>query len=182
MLGLFLNKMVKDIIIIGITGVGKTTVGKLIAEKINKTFVDLDKNIELHCGVDIQTIFSIEGESGFRQRETSELNKVLTTKNDYVLSLGGGCVLKAENREMIMEKKNLVIQLYADIDVLVNRLSYSSSKRPLFNNSDVESKIMQLYNDRQDLYDSITDLKINTSKLRPVQVAQLIVDKYLHKA
>ncbi|MFN8770293.1 MAG: shikimate kinase [Neisseriaceae bacterium] len=171
----------QDIIIIGITGVGKTTVGKIIAEKLNKSFIDLDKNIESNCGVDVQTIFSIEGESGFRIRETNELKRILGAENDYVLSLGGGCVLKAENRDIIAHSNNLVVQLCADINVLVDRLAYSASKRPLFNNSDVESKVTELYQERQELYDSITDLKVNTSNLRPVQVAELVVDKIIHK-
>ena len=87
-----------NIIIIGITGVGKTTVGKNLAQTLGVDFIDLDKSIEDNCGVDISTIFDIEGEAGFRLRETRELKKVLSYSGNYVISLGGGCVIAEENR------------------------------------------------------------------------------------
>lgn len=157
-------------------GVGKTTVGKATADKVLKSFLDLDRSIELHCGVDIQTIFSIEGETGFRHWETEALRRIVTQRNNYVLSIGGGCILRSENRELLINKNNLVVQLYADINILVHRLSYSPSKRPLFNQVGVEDKVKQLCVERQKLYDNITDIKINTSKLRPSQVADIIAN------
>ncbi|MBY0380024.1 MAG: AAA family ATPase [Burkholderiales bacterium] len=166
--------MLNNIIIIGITGVGKTTVGKILAEKLNKSFIDLDRNIESHCGVDIQRIFGIEGEEGFRQRETDELKRIIDIESCYVLSLGGGCVLKEINRKLITNNNHFIIQLFADVDILVERLSHSATKRPMFNGVDVASKIVQVYEERKSLYDLVTNLKINTSNLRAVQVAELI--------
>ncbi len=181
MLGLFIllcDKMNKNIIIIGITGVGKTTVGKLVAEKLNKVFIDLDRSIELHCGVDVATIFAIESEIGFRQRETEELRRIVDNASDYVLSVGGGCIVKPENRNILSLSNNIIIQLHADIEILVHRLMKYPSKRPLFsseNNIEMEKKIIKLYEDRREAYDLITDIKLNTSTMRALQVAELAV-------
>ena len=173
--------MDKNIIIIGITGVGKTTVGRLIADKLNKEFIDLDRSIEAHCGVDIPTIFAIEGEDGFRRRETDELNRIIYSNMDYVLSVGGGCVVKPENRNIILSGNNIIVQLVADVKVLVERLLKSPPKRPMFQNTNIEAKIIELYNARKEIYDSVTDVKLNTSMLKQSQVADLVVNYIINK-
>ena len=167
--------MNKNIILIGITGVGKTTIGKALAESMNLGFIDLDKNIEQHCGVDISTIFAIEGESGFRERETDELKRTLNTNNNLVLSVGGGCVLSKVNCQLIASGANVVVQLYADLEVLVERLSKSVGKRPLLKGDNLSSNISQLYQSRQECYDQITDFKVNTSNMRAFQVVEEII-------
>ena len=169
-----------NIILIGITGVGKTTVGKALAEHLHKDFMDLDKNIEMRCGVDIPTIFSIEGESGFRDRETNELRNTLKINANFVLSLGGGCILRPENRKLIASGSNVVVQLSADVPTLVERLSKSVSKRPLLQDVDIASKVTELYNSRKEYYDAITDVLVNTSCMKPGQVIDEI-EKYLKK-
>ena len=169
-----------NIIIIGITGVGKTTVGKALADSLHKEFIDLDKNIELHCGVDIPTIFAIEGEGGFRERETDELRRTLKSTSSCVLSVGGGCVLRRENRQIITSGNNIVVQLYANTDTLVERLSKSATKRPLFNNVNIAAKVTELYKSRKEYYDRVTDFKINTSSMKPPQVIDDII-AYLKK-
>lgn len=167
--------MNRNIILIGITGVGKTTIGKALSEILQVGFIDLDKSIEQHCGVDISTIFAIEGESGFRERETDELKRTIDTNNNFVLSVGGGCVLSKENRQLIASGTNLVVQLYADLEILIGRLSKSAGKRPLLNDDDISSKISQLYESRKELYDKITDFKVNTSNIKAMQVVEEIV-------
>ncbi len=162
--------MLANIIIIGITGVGKTTVARELARCLEKEFVDLDKSIETICGVDIPTIFEIEGESGFRERENEELKRIISCTSGYVLSVGGGCIMRADNRILISSANNLVIQLYAEIAVVAERLAKSINKRPIFYNQNIEKKLAELYAIRKDNYDKITDLKINTSLLKPNQV------------
>ena len=169
-----------NIILIGITGVGKTTIGKALAESLQIDFIDLDKNIEQHCGVDIATIFSIEGENGFREREADELKRTLNINGSFVLSVGGGCVLNKENRRLISSGANVVIQLYADIDILVDRLSKSAGKRPLLSGGDISTKMSELYESRKGLYDQITDYKVNTSSLKALQVVEEIIS-YINK-
>ncbi len=169
---------IKNIVIVGITGVGKTTIGKFLADSLNRKFIDLDKFIESSCGVDIPTIFELEGEKGFREREFDALNQVINNYDDYVLSLGGGCVIRAENRQVITRSNNLVIQLIADLDIIVERLSRSPNKRPLLANQDLKKKIEELYSTRKELYEMVSDVTINTTKLKPYQVID-IVEKYL---
>ncbi|MCX8515220.1 MAG: shikimate kinase [Burkholderiales bacterium] len=168
-------KSFSQIILIGITGVGKTTVGKYLSEYIKSEFIDLDKSIEQRCGVDIPTIFEIEGEAGFRLRETNELMTILAQKSSIVLSVGGGCILSDENRQLMATENTFVVQLFANIEILVERLSKSVAQRPLFHKVDVETKIRELFKARQELYDSISDIKINTSFLKPNQVVETIV-------
>ena len=165
---------IKNIIIVGITGVGKTTIGKFLADSLNRKFIDLDKFIETSCGVDIPTIFELEGENGFRERESEALNQVINNYDDYVLSLGGGCVIRAENRHVIARNNNLVIQLIADLDVIVERLARSPNKRPLLANQDLKKKIEELYDTRRELYEMVSDVTINTTKLRPHQVISIV--------
>jgi len=169
--------MQENIIIVGITGVGKTTIGKLMAEALDKEFIDLDKSIELRCGVDIPTIFEIEGEEGFRERETFELKEIVTTQHNFVLSVGGGCVVKELNRNLILTPGNFVIQFHADVPTLVERLSKSVNKRPLFANTDIVSKVTALYESRKDFYAMVSHLTFDTSGMRPNQVVESVIHK-----
>lgn len=167
--------MQNNIIIVGITGVGKTTIGKLLAETLSKEFIDLDKNIELRCGVDIPTVFEIEGEDGFRERETFELREIIARQSNFVLSVGGGCVIRDINRELILTSGNIVVQFHANLPTLVERLSKSIHKRPLFNNADIASKVTVLYESRKKIYDQVTHLKFDTSGMRPNQVVDDVI-------
>lgn len=163
--------LARNIIIVGITGAGKTTIGKLLADRLKKQFIDLDKYIELSCGVDIPTIFELEGEAGFRERETQALKQVIDDNQDYVLSLGGGCVVKTLNRKIIMQSTSVVLQLIADLDILAARLTNSPNKRPLLFNQDIYQKIQHIFKERKEFYDMVSDFTINTSHLKPSQVA-----------
>lgn len=167
--------MQENIIIVGITGVGKTTIGKLLAETLGKEFIDLDKSIELRCGVDIPTIFEIEGEDGFRERETFELKHTITNRHNFVLSVGGGCVIKEINRKLILTQGNIVIQFHADIPTLVERLSKSVNKRPLFINTDIAGKVTALYESRKEFYAKVTHFTFDTSGMRPNQVVDDVI-------
>ncbi|MEN9946277.1 MAG: hypothetical protein RLZZ293_663 [Pseudomonadota bacterium] len=165
---------INNIILVGITGVGKTTIGRLLAEKLNKQFIDLDKYIEQLCGVDIPTIFELEGEVGFRNRESYALAKIINEQNDYVLSLGGGCVIRAENRQYIQNEAHFAIQLMADINILVERLAKSPNKRPLLVQQDLYTRVKNLLNERQEWYNQVSHLSLNTSKMKPQQVVEQI--------
>ncbi|MCE3267859.1 MAG: shikimate kinase [Burkholderiales bacterium] len=167
--------MQENIIIVGITGVGKTTIGKLMAEALNKEFIDLDKSIELRCGVDIPTIFEIEGEEGFRERETFELKETITKQYNFVLSVGGGCVIKKANRELLRSPRNIIIQFHADIPTLVERLSRSVNKRPLIKDTDVATKVTALYEARKEFYADVSHLVFDTSGMRPTQVVDDVI-------
>ena len=91
-----------------------------------------------------------------------------------MLSLGGGCVIRAANGDVIARNNNLVIQLIADLDVIVERLARSPNKRPLLANQDLKKKVEELYNTRRELYEMVSDVTINTTKLRPHQVISIV--------
>ena len=147
-----------------------------MAEALNKEFIDLDKSIGLRCGVDIPTIFEIEGEDGFRERETFELKEIMATQHNFVLSVGGGCVIKEINRKLISTSGNIVVQFHADIPTLVDRLSKSMNKRPLITTStDIASKVTALYEARKDFYSDVSHLTFDTSGMRPNQVVEDVV-------
>lgn len=165
-----------NIIVVGITGVGKTTIGKYLADYLGKQFIDLDKHIEFICGVDIPTIFELEGEEGFRNRETFALKSILQNSDDFVLSLGGGCVIRPENRQMIMRDGSFVVQLIASLDIIVDRLIKSPNKRPLLANQDVKQKVENLLESRKEFYDIVSDATINTTNLRPIHVIEKIIN------
>jgi len=168
-----------NIIIIGITGVGKTTVGKMLADKLSVEFIDLDKNIEDSCGVDIQRIFSIEGESGFRKRETQALKRIIDTHTECVISVGGGCVVESQNAKVVVDSGAYVVQLSANTDMLVTRLINNIGKRPLFNDVvNIKNKLMQLCQERENIYNAISSLKIDTSGMRPRDVAEIIAKEF----
>lgn len=164
-----------NIILVGITGVGKTTIGRMLANQIQYTFIDLDKFIEDVCGVDIPTIFEIEGEAGFRARESLALQNVVDTQDKFVLSLGGGSVILEKNRQLLSTTHAWIIQLIADLNIIAERLSHSPNKRPLLNNQNIYQKIHDLYTSRQALYDEISHVTYNTTTMRPQQTVNLII-------
>lgn len=164
----------KNIILIGITGVGKTTVGYLLAQKLHRKFIDLDKFIELHCGVDIPTIFAIEGENGFRQREYDALEYVLNKYSDAIISLGGGAVIQESNRLLIKQNNCEVVHLHADIEFIAKRLIKSPNTRPLLANGNVKDKIDTLYNSRRVYYEELANHYIDVTNKGPYSVIKEI--------
>jgi shikimate kinase len=130
-------KIMKDkkiISLIGLMGVGKTTLGNKIAQKLQYYFIDLDQEIEdrEHCS--INEIFKKKGESFFRDIETKIINEIVDRDEEVVLSLGGGAYINQKSRE-ILQKKSLVIWLHADLDEIVFRTS-GKNNRPLLNKVD----------------------------------------------
>lgn len=140
-------------------GAGKTTIGKQLAKQLGKTFLDADHEIEKRTGVKIPVIFDLEGESGFRKRETSVLEE-LTQMQGIVLATGGGAVIFAENRNLL-QKNGLVIYLRATAHDLWLRMRHDK-QRPLLQNVDVRAKLEELYLARHPLYMETADLVIDT--------------------
>src|SRR5690606_7474938 len=96
-----------NIFLVGMMGAGKTTIGRLLASFLKKTFYDSDREIQKRTGVSIPLIFEIEGEAGFRKRETEMLSELVKTRN-IVLATGGGAVLSAQNREMLKQSGTVI--------------------------------------------------------------------------
>ena len=151
----------QNIFLIGLMGAGKTTIGRQIASELSLEFFDSDHEIENRTGVTITHIFDIEGENGFRKRETAMLDE-LTEKKGIVLATGGGAILKTENRQFLMSR-GTTIYLYANIDTLLERTS-KDRNRPLLQTEDPKTKLEELLEIRDPLYRETADIIIDTGK------------------
>ncbi|NIP39590.1 MAG: shikimate kinase [Candidatus Dadabacteria bacterium] len=152
-------------------GAGKTTVGKMLAPKINFGFIDMDSEIELISDLSISEIFKIHGERYFRDLETGVL-KDISQKSDQVVSTGGGIVIKEENWE-IMKSSGRTIYLKASIETLFNRVKHKTT-RPLLDVEDPFETAKELLESREPLYKK-SDLIIDRERLEPDEVAEAIV-------
>ena len=152
--------MTENIFLIGLMGAGKSTIGKQLARELGKDFRDSDSEIENRTGVSIDVIFDIEGERGFRRRETGML-KELVEKRGIVLATGGGAVLALENRQMLRDN-GLIIYLRATAEHLAGRVRLDR-KRPLLQSGDKLVKIRELLAQREPIYKELADMVIETN-------------------
>ncbi|MBC7414775.1 MAG: 3-dehydroquinate synthase [Herminiimonas sp.] len=142
-------------------GSGKTTVGRALARKLNKRFIDSDHEIEARTGASIALIFEIEGEESFRQRE-AEVIRELTELDDIVLGTGGGAILNAGSRTLL-SARGTVIYLRASVNSILQRTSHDKS-RPLLQTADPRRRIEELSRFRDPLYTEIADIVIDTGR------------------
>jgi shikimate kinase len=150
-----------SLILVGMMGAGKTTVGRLLARRLKRAFYDSDEEIERRCGVRIPVIFDIEGEAGFRAREAQVIAELCALDN-AVLATGGGVVLAEENRRRIAAR-GTVVYLHARPSHLWQRVRHDRN-RPLLATTDPQKKIEELYAQRDPLYREVADLVIDTGK------------------
>jgi shikimate kinase len=162
-----LSKIRQNIFLVGLMGAGKSTIGKRLAESLGKTFIDSDHEIEARTGVSIPTIFDIEGEEGFRNRESAVIDE-LSQRQNIVLATGGGAVLRKENRSHLAAR-GLVVYLCASAEQLYNRTRHDRN-RPLLQNSDPLSTLQGLLDQRDPLYREVADLVVPTDD-RSIQQA-----------
>lgn len=156
-------------------GVGKSTIGRMLAASLQRDFYDTDKLIEDRAGADISWIFDIEGEEGFRQREHLTLEE-LCQQDDLVIATGGGIVMREDNRK-ILSKYGHVVYLTASISQLVRRTD-KDKKRPLLQVDDPKQKIIDLLELRDPLYREVADFTIETDGKTPKQVAESLVEQF----
>ncbi len=142
-------------------GAGKTTIGRQLAKTLEMDFIDSDHEIETRTGANIPLIFDLEGEEGFRQRETAIIDE-LSQRDRLVLATGGGAVLKPENRQYLRERGK-VIYLQTDIDQLLNRTRHDRN-RPLLQTENPRKKFEELMAIREPLYRETAHIVINTSQ------------------
>ncbi|MFL6580428.1 MAG: shikimate kinase AroK [Burkholderiales bacterium] len=148
-----------NIFLVGMMGAGKTSVGRLLAKRENKVFYDSDQVIEQRTGVKIPVIFEIEGEQGFRHRESVVLDQ-LTALNEIVLATGGGAVLASENRDKL-KSRGTVVYLRASVKDLLNRTRHDKN-RPLLHTADPRARLTELYEIRDPLYREVAHVTIDT--------------------
>ena len=149
-----------NIFLVGLMGAGKSTIGKQLARELGKQFRDSDSEIEKRTGVNIDVIFDIEGEQGFRQRETRIL-KELVEERGIVLATGGGAVLAPENRQLLSDN-GLIIYLKASAEHLAGRVKLDR-RRPLLQTGDKLAKIRELMTQRDPVYQQLADLVVETN-------------------
>ncbi len=151
--------MPTNIILIGPMGAGKTSVGKRLAKQLNRKFYDCDKVLEERTGVAINTIFELEGEQGFRQRETKILQELVETEN-VVIATGGGAVLLPRNIALL-NQSGIVVYLKASVNSQIKRTRHDKN-RPLLQTHDRRATLHNLAETRNPIYDKVADITIDT--------------------
>ena len=157
--------------LVGPMGSGKSTVGRHLADLLGCAFIDSDAEIESRAGADIPWIFDVEGETGFRRRETAVL-KDLVEHSGAVIATGGGAILAAENREM-MARTGIVVFLNASVAQQLKRTG-SGEGRPLLQQGDREETLKQLMAQRDPLYRALADVIISAGGGNARKVARQI--------
>lgn len=150
-----------NLILVGMMGAGKTTMGKTLARHLGKTFVDSDEEIQKRTGVTIPHIFDVEGEAGFRQRESSVIEDLLGRDN-MVLATGGGAVLAEQNR-LVLRQNGVVVYLKASVHDLWQRTRHDRN-RPLLQTDDPRAKLQALFQQRDPLYLEVADIVIQSGR------------------
>ena len=148
-----------NVFLVGMMGAGKTTLGKALALRLKADFFDTDKVLVERTGVPVATIFEIEGEEGFRRRESCILAE-LAERDDCVVATGGGAVLSAENR-VLMRTRGTVVYLRARIESLWERTRHDSS-RPLLATPDPRATLAEILEQRDPLYREAAHLVVDT--------------------
>jgi shikimate kinase len=163
-----------NLYLVGMMGAGKTTVGRLLARRLKLRFIDSDQEIEKRCGVKVPLIFDIEGESGFRSRESLTLAE-LTALEGVVLATGGGAVLAADNRRRLADH-GTVIYLRARPEDLYDRVRQDRN-RPLLATPDPLARLQELYVQRDPLYREVADVVVDTGRQTVQSLARTLADQ-----
>ncbi|WP_208296105.1 bifunctional shikimate kinase/3-dehydroquinate synthase AroKB [Telluria antibiotica] len=160
-------------------GAGKTTIGRLLARRLDMTFIDSDHEIEARTGATIPWIFEIEGEASFRRREADVIRE-LTASRGIVLATGGGAVLDPASRALLAER-GTVIYLRASVSSILQRTAHDKN-RPLLQTADPRRKLEDLTAQREPLYREIADIVIDTGRPNVQSMVQTILDQLAEQA
>lgn len=164
----------RNLILVGPMGAGKSTIGRLLAKELKLSFKDSDKEIEQRTGANIPWIFDVEGEAGFREREQAVIEE-LCTLDGVVLATGGGAVLRAENRAAL-HAGGRVVYLHTSVEQQLDRTSRDRN-RPLLRTADPGKVLAELLRIRDPLYREIADVIIETDERPPRMVVQEILER-----
>lgn len=162
----------QNIVLCGFMGCGKSTVGKVLAQKTGRRFVDMDAYIEKKAGMTVSEIFAREGEEGFRDREHAACRE-LSERHKLIIASGGGALTFARNTE-VFRGRDTVVLLDVPPDILTQRLCRDET-RPLLQRPDREQVIQELYAKRLPLYRAAADVTV-TGKGTPMQTAAAILE------
>ena len=167
-----------NLIFIGLMGAGKTTIGKCLAQRLGWEFYDSDQEVVKRTGVPISTIFELEGETSFREREHAVICD-LSAMKQCVIATGGGAILRPENRQLLKQSGS-VVYLSTSVDCILSRTEQDKS-RPLLQVANPRAQLEKLYQERDPLYREIADhiIETNTQPIAVV-VSQLIHQLHLY--
>ncbi|QCU91018.1 shikimate kinase AroK [Thiomicrorhabdus sediminis] len=164
----------ENIFLVGPMGAGKSTVGKLLAEKLHYEFVDSDHEIEARTGATIPMIFDIEGEQGFRSREAGMIDE-LTQRSQVVLATGGGAVETESNRQNL-RSRGFVVYLKSPVDALLARTRHDRN-RPLLQTDNPQKVLDELMQRREPWYLEMADLVIETQQVPVHRVVRQVIER-----
>ncbi|KFX71370.1 shikimate kinase [Pseudomonas taeanensis MS-3] len=164
----------RNLILVGPMGAGKSTIGRLLAKELRLPFKDSDKEIEQRTGADIPWIFDVEGEQGFREREQAVI-AALCEFDGMVLATGGGAVMRSENRAAL-RSGGRVVYLHASVEQQLDRTSRDRN-RPLLRAGDPGKVLRDLLAIRDPLYREIADVIVETDERPPRLVVQEILER-----
>ncbi len=167
--------MVRSVVLIGMMGSGKTTIGRILARKLSRAFLDTDREIEHRAGQTISEIFASQGESAFRAMETALLVELADRPRPAVIACGGGIIVQAENLALL-KRIGPVVWLSMSTDHLVERLRYSRRQnRPLLQSEDWPGVVRRLMREREASYRQVADVTLAIDGLSPGQAVAEIM-------
>jgi shikimate kinase len=169
--------MTERILLVGMMGAGKTTAGKLVAQKLGWDYVDSDAEVEKETGFTVPQLFARDGEAAFRNAETRALRRGCASGRPVVVSVAGGAVLRVENRALL-QSAGRVIWLRARPETLAARVG-DGAGRPLLN-SDPAAALRTLDAVRRPLYAEVADETIDVDDLSADEVVRRILDGHIH--
>ncbi|MDF3918942.1 MULTISPECIES: shikimate kinase AroK [Salinicola] len=166
-----------NLFLIGPMGAGKSTIGRLLAAELQREFLDSDHQIEARCGANIPWIFDVEGEQGFRDRETAMIDE-LTQRSDIVMATGGGAIMREINRQLLRER-GTVVYLATTVEQQIRRTSRDRN-RPLLQTANPEQVLRDLFAVRDPLYRATADIIVRTDRRGPRSVVNDILRRVSH--
>ncbi|MDP9073113.1 MAG: shikimate kinase [Actinomycetota bacterium] len=164
--------MADRILLIGMMGAGKSSVGRLVAARLTWAHLDSDERIQKRTGRTVPQIFAERGEAAFRAEEAQVLAEAVTGSEPCVVSVAGGAVLSADNRRLL-RSGGLVVWLRAELPTLATRVGRAEG-RPLLNRDPLED-LTRLYTERRPLYQDLADVAIDVDHISPSDVADKVV-------
>ena len=164
--------MAERVLLVGMMGAGKTTVGQALAHRLGAAYFDSDRQVERRTGLTVPEIFAERGEAAFRAEEREALVEAIGSEGPVVVSVAGGAVLDAENRRMVREG-GTVVWLRADVETLAARVG-AGAGRPLLGD-DPAAALAQLYEVRRPVYAEVADVVVDVDDLTPEEAVERIL-------
>ena len=166
--------MKKSLVLTGMMGVGKSTIGKLVAKRLKAKFIDIDRIIERNEKKSIKRIFEDNGEKYFRKLEEKTTLKILKN-NRTVIALGGGAFINNEIRQKVLSSC-VSVWLKVDLDKLIKRYK-RNDRRPLLEKKKINTDVKRIYQSRKKIY-SLANFKINCDNIDKIKIVQKILNFY----